>query len=179
MLPSDDVQRWRLTPDGGVEMFPSDAHANASPVLIRSIQEVTPLALIRHKDSLTVAVVVDVGLPVARSDEPNTRSGFVRISELQAKHQVTRVGINRATSKDVFRPISHWTWPGWGRSLRSPFDDPRSSGDAARKGQDRPDRRRRDRADHYARTGSFPGCRWALGRGGPSFVAGLSRGLGP
>jgi transposase len=46
-----------------------------------------------HKDSLAVAVVDQVGLPVARCDEPNTRSGLVRIGELLAKHHVTRVGI--------------------------------------------------------------------------------------
>ena len=46
-----------------------------------------------HKDSLAVAVVDEVGLPVARCDEPNTRSGFLRIGELLAKHHVTRVGI--------------------------------------------------------------------------------------
>ena len=46
-----------------------------------------------HKDSLAVAVVDQVGLPVARADEPNTRSGFVRIGELLARHHVTRVGI--------------------------------------------------------------------------------------
>ena len=46
-----------------------------------------------HKDSLAVAVVDQVGLCVARADEPNTRSGFVRIGELLAKHHVTRVGI--------------------------------------------------------------------------------------
>ena len=46
-----------------------------------------------HKDSLAVAVVAEVGLPVACCDEPNTRSGLVRIGELLAKHHVTRVGI--------------------------------------------------------------------------------------
>jgi transposase len=46
-----------------------------------------------HKDTLAVAVVDLVGLPVARVEEPNTRSGFVRIGELLATHQVSRVGI--------------------------------------------------------------------------------------
>lgn len=46
-----------------------------------------------NKDLLAVAVVDQVGLCVARADEPNTRSGFVRIGELLAKHHVTRVGI--------------------------------------------------------------------------------------
>jgi len=46
-----------------------------------------------QKDTLAVALVDKVGLPVAVVQEPNTRSGFVRIGELLAKHQVTRVGI--------------------------------------------------------------------------------------
>jgi transposase len=46
-----------------------------------------------HKDTLAVAVVDQVGLPVARAEEPNTRAGFVRIGELLATHKVVRVGI--------------------------------------------------------------------------------------
>jgi transposase len=46
-----------------------------------------------HKDTLAVAVVDQVGLPIVRAEEPNSRSGFVRIGELLATHQVTRVGI--------------------------------------------------------------------------------------
>jgi transposase len=46
-----------------------------------------------HKDTLAVALVDQVGLPVAVVQEPNTRAGLVRIGELLAKNQVTRVGI--------------------------------------------------------------------------------------
>jgi len=46
-----------------------------------------------HKDTLAVALVDQVGLAVAVVQESNTRAGFVRIGELLAKHQVTRVGI--------------------------------------------------------------------------------------
>ena len=46
-----------------------------------------------HKDTLAVAVIDQVGLPVARAEEPNTRSGFVRVGELLAAHGVSRVGI--------------------------------------------------------------------------------------
>jgi transposase len=46
-----------------------------------------------HKDTLAVAVVDQVGLPVARVEEPNTRAGCVRIGELLATHHVTRVGV--------------------------------------------------------------------------------------
>jgi hypothetical protein len=35
-----------------------------------------------RKDSLAVALVDQIGLPVARAEEPNTRAGFVRIGEL-------------------------------------------------------------------------------------------------
>lgn len=51
-----------------------------------------------HKDTLAVAVVDQVGMPIARAEEPNTRSGFVRIGELLAIHQVTRVGIEGSGS---------------------------------------------------------------------------------
>jgi Transposase len=51
-----------------------------------------------HKDTLAVAVVDQVGLPIVRVEEPNTRSGFVRIGELLATHQVTRVGIEGSGS---------------------------------------------------------------------------------
>ena len=51
-----------------------------------------------HKDTLAVAVVDLVGLPVVRVEEPNTRAGFVRIGELLATHQVTRVGIEGSGS---------------------------------------------------------------------------------
>ena len=55
-----------------------------------------------HKDTLAVAVVDQVGLPIVRAEEPNTRSGFVRIGELLATHHVTRVG------KDVgSRQVGH------------------------------------------------------------------------
>lgn len=46
-----------------------------------------------HKDTLAVAVVDRIGLPVARAEEPNTRAGFVRNGELLATHRVVRVGI--------------------------------------------------------------------------------------
>ena len=46
-----------------------------------------------HKDTLAVAVLDHVGLPVAAADEPNTRAGFVRIAALLAKHRVVRVGV--------------------------------------------------------------------------------------
>jgi len=46
-----------------------------------------------HKDTLAVAVVDPVGLPVAVAEEPNTRAGFVRIAALLAKHQVIKVGV--------------------------------------------------------------------------------------
>ncbi len=46
-----------------------------------------------HKDTLAVAVVDQVGLLVARAEEPNSRAGFVRIGKLLAAYQVVRVGI--------------------------------------------------------------------------------------
>ena len=46
-----------------------------------------------HKDTLAVAVVDQLGRPVARAEEPNTRPGIVRIGQLLATHQVSRVGI--------------------------------------------------------------------------------------
>ena len=46
-----------------------------------------------HKDTLAVAVVDQVGLPVARAEEPNTRAGFVRIGQLLAAYQLLRGGI--------------------------------------------------------------------------------------
>lgn len=46
-----------------------------------------------HKDTLAVAVVDPVGLPLEAVEEPNTRAGFIRIAALLAKHQVGRVGV--------------------------------------------------------------------------------------
>lgn len=46
-----------------------------------------------HKDTLAVAVLDRVGLPVTVVEEPNTRAGFVRIAALLAKHEVARVGV--------------------------------------------------------------------------------------
>ena len=72
-----------------------------------------------HKDTLAVAVVDQVGMPMARVEEQNTRSGFVRIGELLATHQVSRVGIEvaRATTGDAWPPI--WSWTGTGQGWRS------------------------------------------------------------
>ena len=76
-----------------------------------------------HKDALAVAVVDQVGLPVARAEEPNTRAGLVRIGQLLATHQVVRSGSRgRATTGAALPPISGWTGIGptsrWSRCRR-------------------------------------------------------------
>ncbi|MBM7808492.1 transposase [Geodermatophilus bullaregiensis] len=46
-----------------------------------------------HKDTLAVAVIDDVGRPVAITDLPNTEAGFDALEQLLTDRQVTRVGI--------------------------------------------------------------------------------------
>jgi hypothetical protein len=83
-----------VTPDRGVGTSPQMHARSQHTVLMSSIKGGVVFAGIdTHKDSLAVAVIDQVGLCVARADEPNTRSGFVRIGELLATHHVTRVGI--------------------------------------------------------------------------------------
>ena len=66
-----------------------------------------------HKDTLAVAVVDQVGLPVARAEEPNTRAGFVRIGKLLAAYQLLRVGIEG--SGHYGRCIAAYLALDWGR----------------------------------------------------------------
>lgn len=46
-----------------------------------------------HKDTLAVAVIDQLGVPIHAGDYPNTRVGFVEIAGLLDRHRVSRVGI--------------------------------------------------------------------------------------
>jgi len=83
-----------VTPDRGVGICPYRCmRAAGSRMVLTHLGGVVFAGIDSQKDTLAMALVDKVGLPVAVVQEPNTRSGFVRIGELLAKHQVTRVGI--------------------------------------------------------------------------------------